>query len=153
MRKRKEAKNQTEEKSLSKFSLSRGEKENSEKEEVALSDCENPGKTEETLEEDIALFHELFPGVKAKEIPEEVWERVEQGESLSAAYALYTVETMRKEEKIQQVNRENEKKAPPRIRHDGVESEYFSPEAVKAMTRSEIKKNYDAILKSMETWN
>lgn len=107
----------------------------------------------DVMEEDIALFHELFPDVKGSEIPEEVWTRVEAGESLSAAYALYTIQKMREEEKIRAVNEENEKKAPPRIRHDGGDDTYFSPEAVKAMSRNEIKKNYDAILRSMENWN
>ena len=109
--------------------------------------------SEKEMEEDIALFHELFPDVKGTEIPAEVWERVEAGESLAAAFALYTVQKARREEKIREVNEKNEKAAPPRVRHDGDGAGYFSPEAVKAMTRSEIKKNYDAILRSMESWN
>ena len=109
-------------------------------------------KGETKMEEDIALFHRLFPEVKAKDIPDQVWARVEAGESLAASYALYFVQRMREEEHIKTVNEANEKKAPPRIRHDGAEYEYFSPEAVKSMSRSEIKKNYDAILASMEKW-
>ncbi|MBR4288120.1 MAG: hypothetical protein IKT50_01635 [Clostridia bacterium] len=111
-------------------------------------------KTDETekMKEDIALFHRLFPEVKAKDIPEEVWERVEAGESLAASFALHFVQKMKEEEHIKTVNATNEKKAPPRIRHDGAEYDYFSPEAVKSMSRSEIKKNYDAILASMEKW-
>ncbi len=105
------------------------------------------------MQEDISLFHSLFPEVKAQDIPEEVWARVENGESLAASFALFTVQKAKEEEHIRAVNEENEKKAPPRIRHDGKETEYFSPEAVKAMSRSEIKKNYDAILASMDKWN
>ena len=111
---------------------------------------ENP---EEKMEADITLFHELFPDVKGDQIPAEVWESVEGGESLAAAYALYTIRQMRQEERIRKVNEENEKKAPPRIRHDGGQGEYFSPEAVKAMSRSEVRKHYDAILRSMESCN
>ena len=55
--------------------------------------------------------------------------------------------------KIIAMNEANEKKALPPIRHDGTEGEYFSPEAVKSMSRSEIKKHYDAILRSMEQWS
>ena len=113
---------------------------------------ESKEKDEETMKEDIALFRRLFPEVKSQDIPEEVWIQVEKGESLAASYALYFVQKMREEEHILKVNEENEKKAPPRIRHDGKEYEYFSPEAVKSMSRSEIKKNYDAILSSMEKW-
>ena len=114
---------------------------------------EEASSAEERMEEDIALFHELFPDVKGDAIPEAVWARVDAGERLAASYALYVIRTMREEEKIQKVNEENEKKAPPRIRHDGGDDTYFSPEAVKAMSRSEVKKNYDAILRSMEKWN
>ncbi|MBR2615960.1 MAG: hypothetical protein IKC69_04720 [Clostridia bacterium] len=108
---------------------------------------------EERMEEDIALFRNLFPEVKGEEIPDEVWERVEKGESLAAAFALHFVQKLRQEEKIRTVNEENEKKAPPRIHRDSGEGEYFSPEAVKAMSPKEVKKHYDAILRSMEHWS
>ena len=112
-----------------------------------------PVSATRSMEEDVNLFHELFPDVKEKDIPSEVWARVEQGESLAAAYALYTVQKARREEEIRLVNEENAKKAPPRIHYDGGQGEYFSPEAVRKMTRSEVKKHYDAILRSMEHWN
>ena len=114
---------------------------------------EKPFDPELRMEEDITLFHRLFPHVTAKQIPDEVWERVEEGESLAAAFSLYTIQKMREQEAIEKVNAENESKAAPRIRHDGEDTAYFSPEAVKAMSRSEIKKNYDAILASMDKWS
>ncbi len=126
------------------------EKAEDEKAEPEKAEGEDP---KEKMEADIALFHSLFPETKAESIPQEVWDRVEKGESLAASFALYTVMKEKEEEKIRAVNAENEKKAPPRIRHDGAEAEYFSPEAVKSMTRKEIKENYDAILRSMEKWN
>ncbi len=122
-----------------------------EAEEKTFPQEETEDKTEK-MRKDIDLFHRLFPEVKAKDIPEEVWARVEAGESLAASFALYFVQRMKEEEHINSVNAANEKKAPPRIRHDGAEYDYFSPEAVKSMSRSEIKKNYDAILASMEKW-
>ena len=115
---------------------------------------ENPqSQAEQDMEEDIALFHELFPDVKAENVPDSVWARVEKGESLAASYALYHFLEEKKKSHIQKVNAENEKKAAPKIRRDGGENDYFSPEAVKAMSRAEIKKNYHAILNSMEKWN
>ena len=105
------------------------------------------------MKEDISLFHSLFPNVDADEIPQEVWERVEKGESLSASFALYAFMQKKEAEHIQKINEENEKKAPPKIKSDGAESDYFSPEAVKSMSRSEIKKHYNKILSSMEKWN
>jgi hypothetical protein len=125
--------------------------------EEEVNSLEEPESDEEDvakrMEKDIALFHSLFPEVKAEEIPLSVWQRVEMGESLAASYALYAVAKMREEEAIRAVNEANEKKALPPIRRDGTEAEYFSPEAVKSMSRSEIKKHYDAILRSMEQWN
>lgn len=106
----------------------------------------------QAMEEDIELFHSLFPEVGAKDIPEEVWQSVEAGESLAASYALYFVKNAKEEERIRDLNEKNAKKAPPRIGDDGKEADYFSPEAVKGMTRDEIKKNYKAILRSMDSW-
>lgn len=105
------------------------------------------------MEEDIELFRALFPDVKGEQIPQEVWDRVEAGESLSAAYALFAVKQYREEEKVSRINEENGKKAPPPIEGGSTEGDYFSPEAVKNMSRSEIRKNYDKILSSMEKWN
>ena len=105
------------------------------------------------MQEDIALFHSLFPGVAAQDIPQEVWDEVEKGKGLAASFALYTVKKEREEERIRKVNEENDKKAPPKVEAFGGDEDYFSPEAVKSMTRSEIRKNYDKILSSMEKWN
>ncbi|MBQ3075352.1 MAG: hypothetical protein IJC26_04720 [Clostridia bacterium] len=108
---------------------------------------------EQRMEEDIELFRALFPEVKGEEIPQEVWDRVEQGESLAASYALFAVKKYRQEQRVSRVNEENGKKAPPPVEGGDKEGEYFSPEAVKNMSRNEIRKNYDKILSSMEKWN
>jgi len=113
---------------------------------------ENEGD-EEGMREDVALFRELFPEVKAKEIPAEVWERVEKGESLAASFALYRLQQEKREAHIKKVNEENEASAPPRIRHDGTDGSFFTPEMVKNMTAEEVRKNYKQILKSMDQWN
>lgn len=116
----------------------------------AEADAPSP---DEAMEEDIELFRTLFPEVKGEDIPQEVWDRVEQGESLAASYALFAVKQYREEERVKSVNEENGKKAPPPAPGSGVEGDYFSPEAVKNMSRSEIRKNYNKILSSMEKWN
>lgn len=108
---------------------------------------------ERDLEADISQFHTLFPQVKVEQIPQEVWQQVEAGESLTGSYAVYFVKKMREEERIARVNAENEKAAPPRIRHDGADEGYFSPEAVKGMSREEVRRNYQEILRSMDHWN
>ena len=108
---------------------------------------------EEKVREDVELFHTLFPEASAKDVPKEVWEQVEAGQSLAASYALYTLVRERENERIRRVNEENAASAPPRIRSDGADGTFFSPEAVKKMTREEVRKNYKEILKSMDHWN
>lgn len=104
------------------------------------------------MEEDVALFHELFPALTAEDIPEEVWREVEAGESLAKSYALYAVKEYREQERVRAVNEENAKKAPPAVRHDGGDGDYFSPETVKGMSPAQVKKHYQAILTSMDSW-
>lgn len=111
------------------------------------------GSEPEKLAEDVAVFHELFPEVKAEAIPAEVWKQVEAGESLTAAYAVHFVKAMREQARIEEKNAENEKAAPPPVRHDGKEESYFSPEAVRKMSRAEVRKHYQEILRSMDHWN
>lgn len=111
------------------------------------------GAEGDALAEDVAMFHTLFPDVPADKIPGAVWEAVEAGESLTAAYAVHFVQEMRDKERIERLNEENAKAAPPPVRHDGKEESYFSPEAVKAMSREEVRKNYQEILRSMDHWN
>ena len=101
----------------------------------------------------MAAFHTLFPEVKAEEIPAEVWEQVENGASLTAAYAVHFVQALREKARIEALNAENEKAAPPPVRHDGREESYFSPEAVRKMSRDEVRKHYQEILRSMDHWN
>ena len=124
-----------------------------EEESEQVEEAEETLSPEAKMQADITLFHSLFPDVKAQDIPKEVWDSVEEGESLAASYSLYAVKTFREEERIRKVNEENDKKAAPRVQSDPGGEEYFSPEAVKQMTRAEIRKNYNKILTSMEKWN
>ena len=140
-------------KKKSRWFYSRSEKDGGEeKESAAMEEASKSLSGGKSPEEDIALFHSMFPEVKGEDIPEEIWEAVENGESLSAAWALYTLCQEREQEKIRKKNRENEEKAPPRIHTKGEEDDYFSPDAVRSMSRREIQQNYRAILKSMEKW-
>ena len=103
---------------------------------VAAPDAEpENAPDEDRVREDVTLFHTLFPDVNAKDVPQEVWDKVEAGESLAASFALYTLMQERESERIRRVNAENAASAPPRIRHDGTDGVYFSPEAVKSMSR------------------
>lgn|GEM_PF-1121563 len=105
------------------------------------------------VREDVSRLREIFPSLGRDDIPDEVWDRVEKGESLSGAYALWFLSGIKKKAQIDLVNSEVSKKAPPRMRHDGGDGDYFSPEEVKSMTQAQVRKNYDAILRSMDKWN
>ena len=114
-------------------------------------------KTPETVSEeerivaDIETLRALFPELTPEQIPEEVWKKVSEGESLAASYALFYLKEQKEKERIH--NRENEEKALGKIRQDKDSEEYYSPETVRKMSQKEVRKNYDAILRSMDRWN
>ncbi|MBR6529967.1 MAG: hypothetical protein IKT43_00940 [Clostridia bacterium] len=112
-----------------------------------------PLSEEERMTQDISTLRSLFPALTPEEIPDEVWEKVSGGESLAASYALYFLTQLKEKERIETLNRENEQKALPRIKNDQAGEEYYSPEAVKKMSAADVRKNYAAILKSMDSWN
>lgn len=119
---------------------------------VAVEETKTPSE-EEKIAEDIRVLRSLFPSITPEEIPDEVWKKVEAGESLAAAYALHFLCEMKEKERVEQKNRENEEKALGRIKSDGASEEYYSPEAVRKMSKAEVRKHYAAILKSMDSWN
>lgn len=116
-------------------------------------------KTPETVSEeerivaDIETLRALFPELTPEQIPEEVWKKVSEGESLAASYALFYLKEQKEKERIETHNRENEEKALGKIRQDKDSEEYYSPETVRKMSQKEVRKNYDAILRSMDRWN
>ncbi|MBP3686040.1 MAG: hypothetical protein J6J21_03315 [Clostridia bacterium] len=116
-------------------------------------------KTPETVSEeerivaDIETLRALFPELTPEQIPEEVWKKVSEGESLAASYALFYLKEQKEKERIEIHNRENEEKALGKIRQDKDSEEYYSPETVRKMSQKEVRKNYDAILRSMDRWN
>ena len=112
-----------------------------------------PLSEEERMTEDIETLRALFGDLTPEDIPEEVWQKVAQGESLAASYALVYLKDLKEKERIESHNRANEKKALGRIKQDKASEEYFSPEPVRKMSPAEVRKHYAAILKSMDSWN
>ena len=115
------------------------------------------GRDAEKIRADIAHFEELFPEVKPEEIPNEVWQAVEAGESLTGAYAVFFVETLRKKEAEEKENaaaeEEHRRKAPPRVKDGGERESVFDPEKVKNMSREEVRRHYGEILEAMKQWH
>ena len=109
-------------------------------------------KVKENLEKELEILTEVFPELKSEDIPDQVFEDCEDGKGLAARYALYYVKEQRNAAEKEKREEENRKSAPPEVK-TSEESVYFTPEAVRAMSKGDIRKNYKAIMKSMEAWN
>lgn len=95
-------------------------------------------------------FEQYFPDVSLRTLPDSVWSQVHAGVPLAAAYALY-------ERGVQNQERAAEEQA---ARRDALstglpgaaQASYFSPSQVRAMSRQEVRENYDRIFESMRHW-
>ncbi|MBR7099387.1 MAG: hypothetical protein IKC59_08230, partial [Clostridia bacterium] len=97
-----------------------------------------------------AEFRELYPGQSPDELPDEVWESVERGVPLAAAFALSERRRQRSEELARQANLENRRRSAGAI--ERARSGYLSPDEVRSMSRDEVRANYQSILLSMQKW-
>ncbi|MBE6634101.1 MAG: hypothetical protein E7620_07160 [Ruminococcaceae bacterium] len=106
-----------------------------------------PAKISDELEE----FRALYPNISPDQIPDEVWESARKGVPISAAYALSCRKKERTAELARAANRENATRSTGALEepHSG----YFTPEEVRAMSASEVRKNYSRIMLSMQKWH
>ncbi len=118
---------------------------------LELEELRRDKSIKDNLEKELDVLKSLFPEITAEDIPDQVFESCENGRGLAAQYALYYVTEQKKKEETQKNNEENAKSAPPEI-HNSEDEAYFTPEAVKAMSDKDIRRNYKAIMKSMEKW-
>lgn len=102
--------------------------------------------------EDVELLLSLFPKLNASAVPDEVWDRVREGDSLSAAYCLWLVKTVKEKKRIDGVNSRNAHAALPPVSDDSEREGFFTRDTVRNMSREQIRKNLDRILKSMDSW-
>ena len=102
--------------------------------------------------EDVELLLTLFPKLNASAVPDEVWDRVKEGDSLSASYCLWLVKTVKEKKRIDGVNEKNRLAAMPQVSDDKSREGFFTRETVKNMSREQIRKNLDGILRSMDSW-
>lgn len=115
--------------------------------------------------ESMAALAEIAPEITdASQIPEEVLRDYVQGKDLASSYAIWKLKTDRetkaaeaaktaKSEEIARANAENAKSSTGSISGDGVANDgYFTKEQVDRMTKAEVLKNYDQILKSTSKW-
>lgn len=108
-------------------------------------------KDQEEIEAEIKKFREIFPDVAADDIPDEVWADVENGATLSQAYALYKAASESLDRYAKGINDRNARMGAKAV-SDGSTEPVFTKELVEKMSDKEIKNNYKGILKSMKNW-
>lgn len=96
-------------------------------------------------------FGRLYPDVGLDSIPDEVWEKVRCGLPLSAAFAVYERERSLLESFAKEVNSRNSALSAGNA-GASPQSDYFSPDEVKAMSHKEVRENYASIRRSMDYW-
>ena len=135
--------------------------ENGEKESVELlkneldalrTELEEKKKVFERMSREIGEFSEIFPEKSVNSIPDSVWESVKAGIPLAAAYALYERKNAVRADAASRINERNGEKATGSIGRCGTEN-FYTPDEVRAMSRSEVKRNYSKIIESMKKWN
>ena len=101
---------------------------------------------------ELTEFEEYFPEVDIQSIPEEIWEQVKCGASLSASFALNLRKIEIERKKVNDFNEKNRRmSAGSLMKNDG--EKYYSPSEVKRMSQAQVKAHYDEILESMRHWN
>ncbi len=96
-------------------------------------------------------FQTLYPDTPLSDLTDGVWEDVRRGIPISAAFALAEKRRNHTLSLAQKSNLENKQRSSGALR--ATESDYFSPNEVRAMSRDEIRQNYQKIMSSMKSWH
>ena len=108
-------------------------------------------RTQDRILNELSDFAALFPEIAVEEIPEEVWEAVKNGTTLTASYALYEKRKAAEAIRVANINAKNASRSPGAAGTDTA-GEYFSPDDVRRMSRAEVHANYSKIRESMKKW-
>lgn len=114
------------------------------------AELERREELSERMTRECEEFEQYFPDISLRTLPESVWERVHAGVPLAAAYALY--ERGVQNQKKQTEEREARAASCSLGLPGAAEGNYFSPAQVRAMSRREVRDNYDRIFESMRHW-
>ena len=102
------------------------------------------------LERECKEFRQLYPTTPLSALPDKVWEDVQAGVPMAAAFALAERKREMLEAEAKRMNEQNKKVAPEAL--TGSEEFFYSPAEVRAMTPEEVRKNYEKIIHSMKKW-
>ena len=104
------------------------------------------------LSSELIEFSELYPEVSLASIPDGIWESTKAGIPLSAAYALAEKKAAVIIGKARVINGQNKSLSSGSVGSSKKE-DFFSPDEVRAMSASEVKANYEKIIRSMSKWH
>ncbi len=116
-----------------------------------LEELRHDKALKENLDRELSALLEAFPDLKVDDIPDEIFESCKDGKGLAGEYALWYIKSGNKRAEAERTNESNSRSAPPEIR-DGDGELYFTPEAVRTMSQKDVRRNFKAIMKSMEKW-
>ena len=119
------------------------------REELAMRDSR--ANQEKRITREYDEFCSLYPDVPVSSLSQAVWQDVEKGTPLAAAYALA------EKRKTVSLRRAMESNTSNRARSAGAvsnaESIEFSPAEVRAMSSQEVRANLSKIMRSMQKWH
>ncbi|MBQ2735215.1 MAG: hypothetical protein IJF33_05220 [Clostridia bacterium] len=96
-------------------------------------------------------FFALYPDTPLSAVPDGVWEDVKKGVPIAAAFALAQRKRKLTAQKAMAFNQANDLRSSGALH--ATDPDYFSPAEVRAMSQSEVRANYQKIMKSMQKWN
>lgn len=96
-------------------------------------------------------FQTLYPNVSLSTLPDEVWEDIRKGVPIAAAYALAERKRHCLNEAAKRSNQQNAARTSGPL--SSLPAEYYSPAEVRAMSQSEVRANYQKIMKSIQQWH
>ena len=103
------------------------------------------------VEQEYAEFCKLFPNTSIAALPDEVWQDVNGGASLAAAYALAEKKRAAALARASDSNTHNRSRSAGAVQN--TQNHEFSPAEVRAMSSQEVRANLPKIMRSMQKWH
>ena len=119
------------------------------RQELALRDSRTNQETRATREYD--EFCSLYPDVPVSSLSPAVWQDVEKGTPLAAAYALAEKRKAVSQRRAMESNSHNRTRSAGAV--SNAENIEFSPAEVRAMSSQEVRANLSKIMRSMQKWH
>lgn len=116
------------------------------------AELEQKSAEQERIRSEMGEFQQLFPNKTLGDVPPPVWQQVERGVPLSAAYALYEKKSTADALRADEINRRNAEHSAGRLGQNTAR-EFYTPDEVRAMSPSEVRENYKTIRESMKKWH